>query len=382
MVGEGLRILLTGGGTGGHIYPALAVARVLREEHGADLLYVGSRGSMESELVPREGIPFEAVTVSGLRGKSPRQVLLGTGRAAVAVGQALGILGRFRPRVVLGTGGYVTGPVVLAALLRRVPAVLQEQNVVPGATNRVLARYCRAVCVPYAACLTHFPSRTALVVTGNPVRPQVETRTREEGCRALGLDPGRPTLLVLGGSRGARRVVEAALDALPAVRRARPQLQVLIIGGRDYYPQALARLQDTGEDGDVRLEPYVYNMEDALAAADLVVGRAGAMTVAEVTVRGLPAILIPSPNVVGRHQDFNARQLEKEGAARVIPEDRLDGQALAHMVNAILGDTSLREAMARSSRRLGRPDAARRVAEVVVQAALRPGRAGSLLAAY
>jgi len=364
-----LRIVLTGGGTGGHIYPALAVGRVLREEYGAQLLYVGSRGSMEAELVPREGIPFEGITVTGLRGKSPGQVVAGAGRAALAVGQALAILGRFRPRAVLGTGGYVTGPVVLAAILRRIPAVLQEQNVVPGATNRVLSRFCRAVCVPYAQCLVHFPSRAVLVVTGNPVRPQVVTRTREEGCRALGLDPRRPTLLVLGGSRGARRVAEAAVDALPAVREAHPDLQVLIIAGRDYYPEARSRLGRVEAGGHVRLEPYVYNMEDALAAADLVVGRAGAMTVAEVTVRGLPAILIPSPNVVGRHQDYNARQLEKEGAARVIPDDNLDGQALAAVVNTILGDASLRGAMAASSRRLGKPDAARRVAEVVVQAA-------------
>lgn len=370
-----LRIALTGGGTGGHIYPALAVAKVLQEDHGACLLYVGSRGSMEADLVPREGIAFEGITVTGLRGKSLRQVMLGTGRAALAVGQALAILGRFRPHAVLGTGGYVTGPVVLAGLLRRIPAVLQEQNVVPGATNRWLSPFCRAVCVPYAGCLVHFPSRARLVVTGNPVRPRVIARTREEGCRSLGLDARRPTLLVLGGSRGARRVAEAALDALPAIREAQPGVQVLIIAGRDYYPEARTRLAAAVADGDVRLEPYVYNMEDALAAADLVVGRAGAMTVAEVTVRGLPAVLIPSPNVVGRHQDYNARQLEKEGAARVIPEDRLDGQALAAAANTILGDASLREAMARSSRRLGRPDAARRVADVVM-------KTGRLPAAY
>ena len=373
-MGQGeLRIALTGGGTGGHIYPALAVARVLQEEYRARLLYVGSRGSMEADLVPREGIAFRAITVSGLRGKSPAQVVLGTGRAMLAVGQALAILREFRPHTVLGTGGYVTGPVVLAALLCRTPAVLQEQNVVPGATNRWLSPFCHAVCVPYAACLVHFPSRARLVVTGNPVRPQVVARTREEGCRSLGLDPRRPTLLVLGGSRGARRVAQAALDALPAIRAAQPGVQVLIIAGRDYYPEARARLEDTVASGDVRLEPYVYNMEDALAAADLVVGRAGAMTVAEVTARGLPAVLIPSPNVVGRHQDYNARQLEKEGAARVIPEERLDGQALAAAVNGILGDASLREAMAGNSRRLGKPDAARRVAEVVVGAA-RSGR--------
>ena len=372
------RVVVVGGGTGGHVYPALAVIGEMRGR-GVDVLYVGTPQGLEADLVPREGIEFHPIQVTGLRGKSPGQVVLGMGRAGAAVLSSLRLLSRLRPHAVLGTGGYVTGPVALAAITARIPVVLQEQNVVPGATNRLLSPLCAAVCVPYARCVMNFPPRARLVVTGNPVRPAVVARTREEGCRSLGLDPGRPVLLVLGGSRGARRLLEAAIAAIPRLRASLPGLQSLLITGREYYTEALALLDRTGErevSRDWHLEPYIYNMEDALAAADLVVGRAGAMTVAEVTARGLPAVLVPSPNVVGNHQEYNARLLEEAGAARVLREEQLHAESLAETVQGLLGaPLSLRQ-MGEKSRQLGKPDAARRVAEVVMASAGRRGSAG------
>lgn len=356
-----MRILLTGGGTGGHIYPALAIARGLKERlPEAELLYVGSCNGLEVELIPREGIPLATIDVRGLLGKSPGRKVSGVARAALACIQSLRILRRFRPRVVVGTGGYVCGPVVLMAMAMHIPTALQEQNVFPGSTNRFLARWADLVFVPFQEASRYFPRGARLVVSGNPVRREILEVRREEGAHAVGLDPGRPIVLVFSGSRGARSINRAMLEVIES-RGTRLPAQLLYITGREYYSWVKERLRDMGIDvekaGNITIRPYLYNMEHALAAADLVVSRAGAMTLAEITARGLPAVLIPSPHVANNHQEYNARLLESKGAAVLISDREVSGERLVQAIASLLANPARLRDMAAASKEAGKPDA-------------------------
>lgn len=369
--GRTLRVLLTGGGTGGHIYPALAVAEELKRiDPGVEILYVGTARGLEADIVPRAGLPFRVVSSAGLLGKSPLRVLTGLARAGKGFWEAMAILGEFRPQVVLGTGGYVSGPVVLAALFRRIPSFLQEQNVFPGFTNRVLSRYVAGVFVPFAEARRHFPATARLFITGNPVRRQVLERGRGEAQRALGLSPQRKTVYIVGGSRGAKRVVQAALTILPELAR-RPDVQVLFSTGAEYFPEVAEKWGEGAAPNKVICRPFFYDAENALAAADVVVGRAGAMTIAEITARGLPAVLIPSPNVANDHQTKNAALLAEKGAALVLPEAELSGPRLLDALSALLDQPDRYHKMAEQSRKMGRPDAAATIARRLLEAARR-----------
>ena len=365
-----MRVLLTGGGTGGHAYPALAIARALRERlSGTELLYVGTERGMEAELAAREGIAFRAVRARGLSGKSFPDLARGVRELAVGSMQAWRLVRDFRPCVIVGTGGYVQVPVILAALAASVPFLLQEQNAFPGRANRWLARWAGAVGVPYPETVAAFPRGTRCVVTGNPVRPEVLATTREQGALTLGLNPSSPTVYAFGGSLGARRLNQALVDAVPELL-GRPGLQLIWSTGKGQLEQVMVGLaakdvHPSRQPGLVVRE-YLHDAPAALAAADLVVGRGGGISLAEVTARGLPAVVIPSPNVAHDEQTHNAKILEARGAARLVPEDELDGPRLAGEIGAILDDPHLRQSMAAASRALGRPDAARRLADLAV----------------
>jgi UDP-N-acetylglucosamine--N-acetylmuramyl-(pentapeptide) pyrophosphoryl-undecaprenol N-acetylglucosamine transferase len=283
--------------------------------------------------------------------------------------QAWKIVRDFRPAVVVGTGGYVQVPVVLAALAAGVPFLLQEQNAQPGKANRWLSRWAGAVGVPYPETAASFPRGTRCVVTGNPVRPEILAITREQGARALGFSPSSPTVYAFGGSLGARRLNEALADAVPELLT-RPGLQLVWSTGKGQLEQVTTSLAAKNVDPSRRpglvVREYLHDAPAALAAADLVVGRGGGITLAEITARGLPAIIIPSPNVAHDEQTHNARILEARGAARLVPESELDGPRLAGEIRAILDDPRRRRSMAAASRALGRPDAARRLADLAI----------------
>ncbi|RJQ11579.1 MAG: undecaprenyldiphospho-muramoylpentapeptide beta-N-acetylglucosaminyltransferase [Bacillota bacterium] len=377
-----MRLLVTGGGTGGHIYPAIAVARaVLESEPGADVLYVGTVNGLEADIVPKEGLPFRTIPSRGMVGggliRAPGTVWV----AARGVLAALRVIRWFDPDVALGTGGYVAGPVSLAAALRRVPLVLHEQNAFPGVTNRVAARWAAAVAVPYAEARRYFPSRTRVVVTGNPIRRSVVELTSEEGRRILGLPAGKaePRFVVylVGGSRGAEALNDAAVRALPGLMDI-PGIHAIFATGSRYYASAAEALASQGiglePGGKITLVPYLERADAAIAVADVVVTRAGGTTLAEITARGVPAVIVPSPNVTHNHQVYNARVLEKAGAARVILEQDLSGPVLEAAVRELWQDEALRKNMSRASLRLGRPEAADDIAGLVMQAARRRPR--------
>lgn len=365
------RILLTGGGTGGHIYPALSIAAALREKlPRMELLYVGTEDGLESRLVPRAGIPFVAVAARGLVGKRPGDVLRGVAALCRGTWQARAALRRFRPHVVVGTGGYVSGPVAAAAVLLRIPVALQEQNAVPGVTNRLLSRFAGFVAAAYEESRPCFPKAAPVVVTGNPVRPEVLRADRGESRRRLGIGAGERLVVVFMGSRGSATVNRAVTDMLPRLR-GRPGVRVLFGTGEAHYDDVLRRAHALGvaPGGNVEIRPYIHDMVPVLAAADLVVSRAGAVTLAEVTARGLPAVLIPSPHVTHHHQERNARALAERGAARVLDEAGLTGEALAAAVLGLLEDADRLSRMAAASRRLGRPEALDRIAEGILRLA-------------
>jgi UDP-N-acetylglucosamine--N-acetylmuramyl-(pentapeptide) pyrophosphoryl-undecaprenol N-acetylglucosamine transferase len=373
---EGLRILLTGGGTAGHVMPALAVAKaILTQDPQADLLYVGTADGLESELVRREGIPFAAIRVSAISGRRGRQAARAFVRAARAVGEAGRVIGAFRPQAALGTGGYVAGPAIAAAWLRGVPTAVHEQNLRPGLTNRWLARLVREVYISFPDTAAFFPPQKAMF-TGYPVRQQIVAATRAEGARRLGLDPDRQTLLVVGGSLGARTINHAAATGLPALVASLPELQVIVSAGQEYH-QALERsLADAGllAQGRVLVFAFIHDIEHAFAAADLVISRAGG-SIHELLARGLPSILVPSPNVAYDQQTENARILERAGAALLVPDRELTGSAMASTAGKLLGDATRLRAMAAAARSIGRPAAAQDIARrLLALARRRPSR--------
>lgn len=376
-----LRVLISGGGTAGHVNPALTVAEVLRAE-GAEVLFVGTRDGLEADLVPRAGFRLEFIRVAPLMQQPGWKKIRGLTSAFAGVAGSVRIIRRFRPHVAVGTGGYVTGPVLLAAVLLRVPTVIHEQNAVIGATNRLLARWVDRIAFGYAEAARGLRTKDKPIHVGNPVRPEVLQMERSEGIRRLGLRPDRLTLLIFGGSRGAKSINDAVWTARDALLRL-PGVQIVHQTGAAGFAAQRARYEAVGvrpaaedriDDGPMRVVPYIYDMPSALAAADVVVSRAGAISVAEITARGIPAVLIPFPYAAEDHQTHNARPLEKAGAARVIPDAELTGERLTAELLPILRDAELRRRMAAAARSLGRPEAARELVELIKAAALRRRR--------
>jgi UDP-N-acetylglucosamine--N-acetylmuramyl-(pentapeptide) pyrophosphoryl-undecaprenol N-acetylglucosamine transferase len=351
-----MRLLIAGGGTGGHLYPGMAVAEEVTAR-GGEVLFVGTSRGLEARVVPAAGYPLELLQVSGLKRVALSALLRGLGRVPLAIARSLAILRRFRPDAVLGVGGYASGPVVLAAALRGYPTAIQEQNSVPGFTNRTLGRFVRAVLVAFPEAARSFPARKVTLV-GNPVRRRfVET--------ASAAAAGGAGLLVVGGSQGARAVNDLVLGAaeLLAARGALPPL-VHQTGPAD-ADRCAERYRALGldRDGRVTARPFIEDMAAALSAAALVVGRAGALTLAELAIVGRPAVLIPLPTAADDHQTRNAAAFADAAAAVVLPQHDATPAGLADLIAGLFADVARREGMARAMTALGRPAAAREIVD-------------------
>ncbi|OAT81809.1 undecaprenyldiphospho-muramoylpentapeptide beta-N-acetylglucosaminyltransferase [Desulfotomaculum copahuensis] len=356
-----MRFVVTGGGTGGHIYPALAIARGLQDKYpGAEILYVGKTGGLEAGLAARAGLPFQSIPLAGLQRRLAVRNVTAVWQAARGVVRARRILAGFGPDAVVGTGGYVCGPVVLAAALTGIPTLIHEQNALPGVTNRLLSRFVSRVAVTFADAVRYFPRRDRVVLTGLPVRPEILAFSREEARRTLGLPVTGKLVLCFGGSQGARTINGAMAGVLPRFA-GRPGVCFIHVTGPAQYDSFMAALSRSGlrapQSGNISIIPYLYEMPAALAAADLVICRAGAATIAELTVAGLPSVLVPYPHATGNHQEFNARALERQGAAIVIRDAELSGSVLATEVEQLLADERRLQAMAGASKKMGRPGA-------------------------
>ncbi|MFO7610113.1 MAG: undecaprenyldiphospho-muramoylpentapeptide beta-N-acetylglucosaminyltransferase [Candidatus Krumholzibacteriia bacterium] len=368
-----VRVLVTGGGTGGHVYPGLAVAEALRAlDPDLEIRFVGTRRGLERVLVPRAGWPLDFVPASGFRGLGPVGRLVFLGNLAAGTLRSLVLLARRRPHIVLGTGGYVCAPVLLAGRLAGVPCALQEQNAVPGSANRLVGRWARRVYLGFGEAARWFPAGVC-VETGNPVRGAFAAQ-----APAAPRAPGAPLrLLVFGGSRGAHTLNAAVAAAAPAWAQA--DLELLAQTG----PADLAEVQAAWAGADpqrVRIVPYIEDMAGALAWADLVVCRAGAMTLAELQAAGRPAVLVPFPFATDDHQRLNAEACARAGAAVVLPDERCDGPTLTGTVAELGADPARLQAMGAAARQLARPQAAVTIARdllhMIGHPAGAPARAG------
>lgn len=356
------RVIISGGGTGGHIYPALTIAEEMARLQPTEFLFVGSEDGLESELVPKAGYPFTTLRVHGLQRRLTLKNFKSAGEALSSMAKARTLLREFRPEVVIGTGGYVCGPIVLAAALQRIPTLIQEQNVVPGMTNSILSRFVRRVALGYADAASAFHGAKC-VYTGNPIRRSVLLAEREESRAKLGIPAEQFTVLVAGGSRGAQSINNAMSDVL-AYYTSRPEVTVMHVTGEAEYERMRTVLPDDLPQERLRVYAYLHDMPAALAAADLVVYRAGAVGLAELTARGLPAILVPYPYATADHQRRNAAVLERAGAATVIENSALTGAGLTAAIEELRHEPKRLASMAEASRRLGKPEAATEIAKL------------------
>lgn len=347
------RVIISGGGTGGHIFPAVAIANELRRRQpDAEILFVGANGRMEMTRVPEAGYKIVGLDISGLQRRLTPENLLFPIKVMRAVRKAGKLIEEFRPDVVVGVGGYASAPVLLAATSRGIPALVQEQNSYAGLVNKLLAKRVQRICVAYDGMQQFFPA-DKIVLTGNPVRTEIASGQREEALHVFGLSPDKPVLLVIGGSLGARTLNHATAAALPRLREA--GVQLLWQTGKLYFPEAERQAATFAADNLKALE-FVRRMDLAYAAADVVISRAGALSVSELCLTGKPSILVPSPNVAEDHQTKNALALSSRNAALLV-SDAEAGTRLYNEALGLLQDSAQQQQLATNIRALARPDA-------------------------
>lgn len=353
-------MIFAGGGTGGHLYPGLAVADRLRED-GDEVLFLGTRRGVEARVVPEWGYPIAFVRACGLA-LSPLRLLKFIGTTLIGTIESLRWMRDFRPHLVVGTGGYVSAPAVLAARCLGVPVVLLEQNALPGKANRLLGRLARRVCVSFPDSVTHF-SGCPTEVTGNPVRRELLAVDRQTAREALDIPLHRPCLMITGASQGAQSLNRATARAL--LRWRQQPWTILHLTGRAAYDEVRKEADKLiGPDDALDYRPFAYrdDIGQLYGCADLVLSRAGATTIAELTCLGLPAILVPYPHA-GGHQRLNAAAMQREGAATLVDDDKIE-DSLTDLVNQLFTDRDRLDRMASASRSLGTPEASERIATI------------------
>ena len=358
-----MRLLIAGGGTGGHLYPGVALAEEFTTRRkGNEVLFVGTRRGLEARVIPELGYPIEFIEVRGLKGTGILNRLSGLVRLPLSLIQSFQILRQFRPDIAVGVGGYASGPMILAAWLSRVPTAVLEQNTVPGVTNRILGRIARSIYVMFEGSRAYFPAEKVQVF-GNPIRRQL----LENFLRSRQSDNGKFNILILGGSQGAHMVNLRMVEAAAHFGDAEDNLRIVHQTGAKDEQQVRQGYEELGVEAEVHA--FIKNMSDAYQRADLVVCRAGATTLAEVMVAKKASILIPFPYATDNHQELNARQMVDAGAAIMLVERDLDGGKLAEAILGLYRSADQREAMEQAASRTGRPEAAREIIDACVQMA-------------
>lgn len=357
-----MRVLLAGGGTAGHINPAVAIAKYIKAaEPASEFLFIGTEHGLEKTLVPREGFDIRFVNVMGLKRKLTAENIKVFKAFVTAKKEAGGILDEFQPDVVIGTGGYACTPAVYAAAKRHIPTIIHEQNVYPGLAIKMLAKKADVTAISFAETEKLVDAR-ATALTGNPLRPGLfEDNDPKEIRSSLGfLD--EPLVVMFGGSLGAERMNDALVEMLC---EGFGGFNLIAATGQKHYEEVCARLKSKGVDfefmDNLSLVPYIFDMDKVLGGADLVVSRAGAITISELNALGKPSVLIPSPYVAHNHQEQNARYLEKNGAAMVLTEANLNGKTLSETIQKALSDRKELKAMGEASRKLGITNACEKI---------------------
>ena len=356
-----MKIIISGGGSGGHIFPALAIAEAIRaKEPEADLLFVGAKGKIEMEKVPLAGYPIKGLWISGLHRKLTLRNLAFPFKLISSLAKSFGIVRSFKPDVVIGVGGFASGPVLQVASWLGIPTLIQEQNSYPGLTNRLLAKRVNKICIAYDRMERYFP-KDKLVMTGNPVRKLIGEQQVDKAAALahFGLQPDKRTLFSFGGSLGAQSINEA-LAANAELMRKHPEVQLLWQAGKLYYD----RFKDSemAQLPNVKIQAFVDRMDLAYAITDLVIARAGALTIAELSQVGQAAMLIPSPNVAEDHQTMNAKALMEKEAAVLLPDPAAKAQIIAKALEVVKDQARL-DQLAANVQTLAKPEAAAAIAE-------------------
>jgi len=368
-----MRVLISGGGTGGHINPALAIAGMIREKYeGAVIEYVGTNKGLETKLVPREGYKLHTVKVRGFSRSLSLTNIDAAIKAVTSVWEAKKIIKEFKPDIVIGTGGYVCWPVLKAAAKLGIPTAVHEQNAVVGMTVKMLAKYVDKVMISFEESRELFDCPEKLVLTGNPIKTEMLTASPDVSKKKLGFDEGTPVILSYGGSLGAMRVNQTVMQVIESFSE-KSDVYHIHATGRGEWQENKAKLLERGyEDhgdyvtkGKITVREYIYDMPTLMSAADVIISRAGAMTIAEISAMGKASIMIPSPNVTNNHQYKNAAVLEKAGGAILIEEKDLDAETLKIKLSGLINNREKLESLKNNVRQFAVPDSLDRVNNVI-----------------
>jgi UDP-N-acetylglucosamine--N-acetylmuramyl-(pentapeptide) pyrophosphoryl-undecaprenol N-acetylglucosamine transferase len=360
---DGRKVIITGGGTGGHVFPGIAVAQELLKHPQVEVLFVGKKNGSEAKWVADAGLTFKGIKASGFPRSLSLRLFTFWFDLGVGLMEAGRLITEFKPSVVFSTGGYVSVPVSLVAALRGVPVALLEPNVAPGLAARFLALFSKRVFVGFEKTTPSF-SKGRTQWTGIPVREEIRTADKSESLKSFKLEPRATTVLMLGGSQGAHVLNQYMTDAIERLGQGYHQVQVIMMTGWTDYQTIVDRLEKCPL--KVVLRPFFGNIHEAYAAADLVVARSGAMTCAESLSRGLPAVFIPYPHASG-HQEMNARILEKAGSAVVITEKQLESEKLIETLDELLANPEKMRTMGEKASGLARPDASAKIVEALFE---------------
>lgn len=363
-----MKVIMTGGGTGGHIYPAVAIAdEIKRRDENAEILFVGAEIGMEKDIVPKCGYEIELIQADGFNRQKMRNNIIAVKRLIKGSKRAKEILKEFKPDAVIGTGGYASAPVARAAQKMGIPTYIHEQNAFPGMSNKIQEGKARRVFLGFEDASKYFKHPEKHVVCGNPVRDTFIKADREKARKELGIGPDEFFLLAFGGSQGAGRVNKAMMAVIEAFNGV-DGIKICLGTGSYYYDVIHDEFKDKGIElhDNIELQEYIDDMPKYLAAADLMIGRSGALSVAEVTVCGVPAIFIPSPNVTGNHQYFNAKAVSEKGGAIIIEEKDLDNEKLVAVIQNLKNDPEVLKDMAKKSKEAALPDAVKVIYDNVI----------------
>lgn len=357
------RILIAAGGTGGHVYPAIAIADAIKNENAdSEILFVGTKDHMEWKVVPKAGYKIKSVWISGFHRRLTLKNMLFPLKLVTSIVQSFGIVSSFKPQVMVSCGGYAAGPVGWVAGKRGVKVVIQEQNSFPGVTNRMLAKFASRIFTAFKEAAKYLPS-DKIVESGNPTRNTLDKVEKKVGLNSFNFDDSKPVLMVLGGSGGARSINEAIKENLDKLS----DLQVIWQCGSRYI-DALMKEVDLENNKNIRLTAFIDNMPEAYAAADLIVSRAGASSCSEFMMTGKPSVLIPSPNVAGDHQTQNAQSMVDAGASELL-KDADAVNALPELVHSLIRDQEKLKEMNKAALKLAKPDAAKMIAKEILELA-------------
>ena len=360
-----MKILIAGGGTGGHLYPALAIAKELQYRHPDwTIEFAGRHDSIEGEVVPKEGFVIHELYLTGYeRYYSAFEKLKVIKNAFAAMRTSFKLLKKLRPDCVIGTGGFMCGPLVLAAYFKRIPTLIAEQNVIPGFTTKLLSRFAKVICIAFEEAREYMHKKNRCIVTGNPVRREFGLISREDARNRLNLG-SECFILSFGGSLGAKSINESILGVM-AEFCASPEIRMIHISGQEGYEDFLSRMNELIPEeicGNIEVQPYTNEMPLLLNAADIVISRSGAMSVSEINYVGAAAVYIPYPQAVFDHQTKNAEVCVTSGAALMIADSELTSQTLLEVLSPLLADRSKTELMAQNSRKIGIRDSSERIA--------------------